>query len=515
MKEDYIGIVKERVRLKEGRSVLEKILSIIYFEGNISNKELAFRCTLPIPVVTAIKKEFIRLGILEQNKGIQLTKQGVDFVDHELGFFGMDIELYKTLLDDEKQRIDLITKLSEQYAFIYENRPQVDVTIDQAKCTVNTAFKRAMLCLENQSLIGKNILCVGDDDLISVAIGLLLNELYYDKEANRKKVCVFDVDERYIQYITVLAERYNLPIECLKIDLREPLPISYANSFDCFFTDPPYTTEGLSLFLSRGVSALKNEKGLRVFLSYGHKPIDEMKKVQEVILNLGFAITDIYNAFNEYEGASLLANVSQMMVLQSGEDIKTIVPEECKYLDKIYTGELRQKNSVYECKKCKEKIILDHNSRIRTIEQLKKEGCPNCGNKVFDLRKKQPSFLLEREKRSLSEHILADFYGCTESILKDNELIQQYMHEAAEKANATIVSEKFHTFSPWGVSGVIIIKESHLTIHTWPEYKYAAVDLFTCGDTLDLRSAMQYLEEKLGCKKMEYNDISRGLLNKL
>ena len=68
MKEDYIGIVKERVRLKEGRSVLEKILSIIYFEGNISNKELAFRCTLPIPVVTAIKKEFIRLGILEQNK---------------------------------------------------------------------------------------------------------------------------------------------------------------------------------------------------------------------------------------------------------------------------------------------------------------------------------------------------------------------------------------------------------------------------------------------------------------
>ena len=89
------------------------------------------------------------------------------------------------------------------------------------------------------------------------------------------------------------------------------------------------------------------------------------------------------------------------------------------------------------------------------------------------------------------------------------------MHEAAEKANATIVSEKFHTFNPWGVSGVIIIKESHLTIHTWPEYKYAAVDLFTCGDTLDLRTAMQYLEEKLGCKKMEFNDISRGLLKKI
>ena len=71
-----------------------------------------------------------------------------------------------------------------------------------------------------------------------------------------------------------------------------------------------------------------------------------MKKVQEVILNLGFALTDIYNAFNEYEGASLLANISQMMVLQSGEDIKTIVPEECKYLDKIYTRELRQKQCI-------------------------------------------------------------------------------------------------------------------------------------------------------------------------
>ena len=82
--------------------------------------------------------------------------------------------------------------------------------------------------------IGKNILCVGDDDLISVAIGFLLNELYYDKEANKKKICVFDVDERYIRYISMLAEQYGLPIECLKIDLREPLPIGYANSFDCF-----------------------------------------------------------------------------------------------------------------------------------------------------------------------------------------------------------------------------------------------------------------------------------------
>ena len=67
-------------------------------------------------------------------------------------------------------------------------------------------------------------------------------------------------------------------------------------------------------------------------------------------------------------------------------------------------------------------------------------------------------------------------------------------------------------FSPYGVSGVIIIKESHFTIHTWPEYKYAAVDLFTCGESLDLRNAMLELKDRFECERLEFNNVMRGQL---
>ena len=84
---------------------------------------------------------------------------------------------------------------------------------------------------------------------------------------------------------------------------------------------------------------------------------------------------------------------------------------------------------------------------------------------------------------TLGRHILIEFYNCNEEILASPELIEKHMNKAAKIANATIVNSVFHHFNPYGVSGAVIISESHLAIHTWPEYGYAAVDVFTCGDS--------------------------------
>ena len=70
----------------------------------------------------------------------------------------------------------------------------------------------------------------------------------------------------------------------------------------------------------------------------------------------------------------------------------------------------------------------------------------------------------------LGRHILVEFYNCDTDILGNHEKIEKIMCEAAIKSNATIVTSCFHKFNPWGVSGAVIIQESHLTIHTWPEY---------------------------------------------
>lgn len=115
----------------------------------------------------------------------------------------------------------------------------------------------------------------------------------------------------------------------------------------------------------------------------------------------------------------------------------------------------------------------------------------------------------------LGRHILVEFYNCDKNILNDHALIEKYMNEAATKANATIVQSVFHLFNPWGVSGAVVIQESHLTIHTWPEYGYAAVDLFTCGDSVDPWIAFDYLQDMLKSEKSETTEVPRGLVDKI
>ena len=87
------------------------------------------------------------------------------------------------------------------------------------------------------------------------------------------------------------------------------------------------------------------------------------------------------------------------------------------------------------------------------------------------------------------------------------------MVEAAEVANAEVREIVFHRFIPHGVSGVVVIAESHLSIHTWPEIGYAAVDIYTCGSHTDPMVALQYLSQQFQCKRMTTTTISRGLLN--
>lgn len=114
---------------------------------------------------------------------------------------------------------------------------------------------------------------------------------------------------------------------------------------------------------------------------------------------------------------------------------------------------------------------------------------------------------------NLGRHLLAEFYDCNSNILNNIQLIEDSMCEAAEACGATIVQKDFHMFSPYGVSGVVIIMESHLAIHTWPEYGYAAVDLFTCGENCDPLIAYEYLKEKFHAKSAFYSELKRGLLN--
>ncbi len=116
---------------------------------------------------------------------------------------------------------------------------------------------------------------------------------------------------------------------------------------------------------------------------------------------------------------------------------------------------------------------------------------------------------------SLGRHLIAELYGCNVQKIKEVVLVKQAMEQAALKANATIVNLTFHHFAPFGVSGVVVIQESHLAIHTWPEYQYASVDIYTCGDSVDPWVALSALEKLLESEKISCVELSRGQLSQL
>lgn len=115
---------------------------------------------------------------------------------------------------------------------------------------------------------------------------------------------------------------------------------------------------------------------------------------------------------------------------------------------------------------------------------------------------------------ALGNHILVEFMNCDPHIMNDVATIERDMVDAARKAGATVINSTFHHFSPWGVSGVVVIQESHLAIHTWPEYGYAAVDLFTCGE-MDAWISFDHLKECFGSKSYSAIEMKRGSVNLL
>ena len=113
---------------------------------------------------------------------------------------------------------------------------------------------------------------------------------------------------------------------------------------------------------------------------------------------------------------------------------------------------------------------------------------------------------------ALGRHILVELYDCDKEALNDLELIREFMLKAAVDCGAVVLGESFHRFSPQGVSGVVVIAESHLSIHTWPEFGYAAADVFTCGTTVNPEIAAEVLIDKLGSKNHSLMEIPRGVL---
>jgi S-adenosylmethionine decarboxylase proenzyme len=112
--------------------------------------------------------------------------------------------------------------------------------------------------------------------------------------------------------------------------------------------------------------------------------------------------------------------------------------------------------------------------------------------------------------RILGRHLIVEFTDCDRELLDNTDQLEVHMKEAVRRSGATIVQSVFHRYNPHGVSGVVVIAESHISIHTWPEYGYAAVDFFTCGESVDPLLAFEHMRDALGAQSV-VTELKRGI----
>ena len=322
-----------RARLAEGAEGVRRILRTVFMAEQIPIRNVAQEVGLPVPVVAAVRGELEKIGVLTRKGGVSLTGEGLRVVQSVLG-----ISCRKRFARPGVPPIPVVLKdVCGRFADIVERRPGVDVKLDQSHATPETILRRAVYLYEHDALEGRNLLVLGDDDLTSVAVGLLAQHL----EIVLGQVVVIECDERLVDFLGVISEREGLPITVIARDLREDIPSDLRGQMDVFFTDPPYTLSGLSLFVSRGAAALVPEVGKQGFVSFGRRSPDETARAIGSLIEMGFAPVEIIPDFNEYVGAQVLGGVSQMMRLISTGKPQPLVTG--TYRGALYTADYKRR----------------------------------------------------------------------------------------------------------------------------------------------------------------------------
>jgi N4-bis(aminopropyl)spermidine synthase len=182
------------------------------------------------------------------------------------------------------------------------------------------------------ALAGRRILFLGDDDLVSVALARFVRR--FGSSATVEHVTVVDVDQRLLAFVQDALGDAPFPVECVQHDLREPLPPFLVSAFETVVTDPPYTTGGAGLFLSRAVESLSGE-GSDVFLSFGSRRPGASFELQRTIASLGLEIRALTRDFNTYVGAGVLGGTSHLYHLKATASPSALV--EGAYDGPLYT----------------------------------------------------------------------------------------------------------------------------------------------------------------------------------
>lgn len=181
-------------------------------------------------------------------------------------------------------------RIYKNFLMLTKDRPKPVEKFDQGfvrsyDTVARVAYMHEMADIDRDS----NVLVIGDDDLVSIALALF-----------GCNVTVIEIDERINDFINNVAEQENFPIKVFEYDVRNPLPTKLKKKFDCFFTDPVETINGIKLFLSRGAESLKENSFAYFGLTHLEAGLKKWYEIQKMLLKMNFIITDIIRDFHYY-----------------------------------------------------------------------------------------------------------------------------------------------------------------------------------------------------------------------
>jgi predicted methyltransferase len=375
--------VASAVGLAEGPAGVRDVLRVIAHHEPVPTREVGRLAELPVPIAAAVCNELRKRGVVDRARPVRLTEAGRAGLaaagDGPAGQARLSGEC--PACGGRGVAIPAeASPLRAELARLAAGAPRAKVDLDQTHCTVDTKLRRVLRMHDAGALAGQRVILLGDDDLISLAIAAFAARP--GVTARPARLVVLDCDPDLLGYLAGQTAASQLPVELVEHDLRQPLPAGLAGGFDVACTDPPYTTAGAELFLSRAVSALAAGAGRHVFFSFGGRRPAETLAIQRLIAELGLTVRALSPGFNSYQGAGILAGTSHLYHLRSTSQTQPVITG--SYPGPLYTASARAEAvRPYHCAGCGAVHQVGPGARWATIAELKTAGCPDCHGTVL------------------------------------------------------------------------------------------------------------------------------------
>jgi len=391
-------------------------------------------------------EEFVTATALPRETLVNLIKAAKSL--GETVFEGADFRPFDPdlITFDSGKVEEIVFKVEAARKTIHKN-PVRD--LDQFYATSETSAAKMLLVDKIGILDGAKVALLGDDDLLSVAFSSLSSDL--------ESVTTFDVDRELLAGInTACADLGMKCIHTVEYDVKNPLSKPYFGQYDIVITDPPYTRTGITLFLNRAVELLKpvqNHDGY-IFLYYGTsiKTPEKTLKIQEIINRMNLVIEHRITNFARYNGAEGIGNTSSVYVLKTTPFTKPL------------------------------NTFVDY-SKLYTHQIQKEEKFPYVDHFVFKIK------------------------GVNKGLLESKSGLLRSLGEFCREHKLKVVDEKITKFKNQGLTITLVLSNSNLVAHTWPELGALHVDLITCSPIYDKEHLLESVSRIFGTKLVEITQV--------